>query len=177
MDSNKTAQIKVILNHQAETCFTLRFADDGRKLLVKIIINDVNDLTNMATTMKTTISQSFGYIINWNWKSCPKAKNNLAFKDIMLKLFGAKRFPLDEDEGLLSKLQKNISNGNSMTSIEIENMVTAAKSYADNYGTHPDFSITHTDKGRKKIHNYLKACLAKPHMTITDALLIAKQLK
>jgi hypothetical protein len=157
-----TAHIKVIHNPQAEASFSLRFSNHGKDLFVKIIINKIDELNNMTVDMKN-ILPVFGYTLNFNWKGCPQAQNNHTFKNTMHQIFSSQKPSIPT---IMTTVE----------STDIESLSKVVQSYVGDYGSSPDFSKIHTIKGQRKIHNYLKNILARPHLSLTDALLIAKRL-
>lgn len=54
--------------------------------------------------------------------------------------------------------------------------IATMKIHIKEYGAHPNFSDTHTQKNRNKVWNYIKSSLGVPNMSIDEALYIASQL-
>jgi hypothetical protein len=55
-------------------------------------------------------------------------------------------------------------------------LVPTIELHIKQYGSNPDFSVFHTDKNRKKIHNYVKSAAAIPNMTMDEAIYIASHI-
>lgn len=55
-------------------------------------------------------------------------------------------------------------------------LIPTIANHTREYGAHPDLRATGTEKGRKKIHNYIKSASATPAMTMDEALYIASKI-
>lgn len=156
--------IKILVNPNAERCFSLRFKLAKKNHVnVKIVLNNPSELHLVIDEMVDTLKTRFNFVVNFNWKNTPAViQNDARARERLLRLFQ-------------TGLEKKESPLHIPTSQEIDRLVQVAKLHMAN-GSVPDFHNVLTEKGRKKIHNYLVSHLAMPNMTMDMALAIAERL-
>lgn len=183
----KSCQVKVIYDPQAETSFSMRFGMGAvYKVLVKIIVQNPNQLLEVTNTMKKVYGiGQYNFIVNFNWKGCSKQiLSNQQFKNDIRKIFGGN--PKDpskysnsnsseesyEDERK-SKTPKKLKENDI---IKYKEWALTVYNYTVEYGCNPDFN-DYKPKTISKLCNYIRSRLGMPLMTDDEAIIIVDEVR
>jgi hypothetical protein len=179
-DPKPICYVKVIQNHRMPESFDLKMTlYPTRKAELTIVTPDKIQLNSIVQEMKKMYGMSkFTYRVQFNWKNVPKEiQKDSFFKAEIYSIFccNVKSF-VTEDQ-----YNKVITGGGLPRDINIieedslQTYIDIVRTHIVDYGNAPNLQDT-TDKGKKKILNYVKSICALPHMTIDTASTIVEGL-
>lgn len=151
MDLNKNCIIKIIVNPAAEKSFSLKFElFPKNQVYLKIMIQHVDDISQILDEIKKQIPIKYNFNIQWNWKNVPNSiKENKMIQSEIEKIFKYKEVNLKKEE--------NVYDFNKMAEI--------LKNHIKKHGAAPDFNKNISEKDKNKIHNYIKTVLGMPNLS------------
>jgi hypothetical protein len=189
-----TCSVKIILNSKSENSFSIRYSGDTDKVLVKIIITNIEKLHSLLDKVKNVLKPNYNWAISWNYKNIPRViiEDNL-FRIKMLEMFTSTNI-LKSPE----KIPTNYTRGGDLKDLIVEKKHVELKSipklpnyiepeiieryaarillHIQEYGHNPNFSDQGTTKKRSKIINYIKNALGDERIEDDICLCIANRI-
>jgi hypothetical protein len=152
---DKKMMVKIVVNPTAIKSFSIKF--ENGKAYLKIIITNINEIYPMLSEIKKQFPIKYSFTLEFNWKNVPSAiKDDKKIKDELIKIFGlGNEFVIDEID-----IKKD------------KQLASIVKNHIEKHGNAPDFNLKNTEKGKKKICNYVRNILGMHKLSDDDAILI-----
>lgn len=169
----RTCYVKIVVNPQATKSFALRFEMYPKKdVNLKIMLPNPHELGSILDEIKKQIPIKYNFNVQWNWKNVPQAiKEDKKFQEEILKIFSS-GISVGNTLGLDSGKTINPGVLPTNSNTEYSKLAAIIKMHVEHYGAAPDFRSNHTEKNKLKIHNYIKAALGMPKLTLDETNII-----
>lgn len=175
--------IRIIVNPRVPESFNIKHTlYPGKKIEVTIVTPNSPQLRAIVQEMKKNYGPAnMAFDVKFNWTNAPKdIRNDAYIKTDLMRLFGGaanirtlvtpEQFMKHQTSGELPR-----ELGQSAPHIDIDNLEIFAnrvRTHIVDYGAHPNMA-DRSEKGTKKICNYIKSVCAEPNMKCEIAIKIA----
>lgn len=149
-----------------------------RQLRVRILINDVKDLNKIAKLLSDQFVAKHFYDVRFKWNCVPKKiRNDPEFKDIIYRVFSTNSIGMKNKLITVKLTARDAKTGKEVSKqTELDKYVDLIRNHMSKHGAHPDFQNVDSEKGRRKIVNFLRSVCNNPNLSEESAVYLAKKI-
>jgi hypothetical protein len=163
------AIIKIVVNPNAVKTFNIKFEYGPKRIAyIKIIITNVSEIYAMLAEIKKQFPVKYHFNLEFNWKNVPESiKNDKKVKDDLIKIFGIGVDYETVADTFVIEPKKELENKE-----KYEKLASIVRHYIDRHGSSPNLETRFTEKGKKKVGNYIKTVLGMHKLSDDEILTI-----